>query len=206
MAKKLFLTLKHVIFLMRLKHRQQKNQRLKFQNNRLKLLAYLQLKKHVQHSRVLINEVKQKVESIMKKSTSSFLNEPTEKVFPASEVPKIILDKAHCFDHLVDLVKAKLVFSSNKQQIKLLTLALQTWGVWQVVEVFETNDIKRKRPGNFYNKRDCLQSPKVTKENAFLIILLQLCNLSIKMTCFQDVYQEQRTLLIQKIRSICENG
>ena len=172
----------------------------------MKLLAYLQLKKHVQHSRVLINEVKQKVESIMKKSTSSFLNEPTEKVFPASEVPKIILDKAHCFDHLVDLVKAKLVFSSNKQQIKLLTLALQTWGVWQVVEVFETNDIKRKRPGNFYNKRDCLQSPKVTKENAFLIILLQLCNLSIKMTCFQDVYQEQRTLLILKIRSICENG
>lgn len=81
MAKKLFLTLKHVIFLMRLKHRQQKNQRLKFQNNRLKLLAYLQLKKHVQHGRVLINEVKQEVESIMKKSTSSFLNEPTEKVF-----------------------------------------------------------------------------------------------------------------------------
>ena len=65
----------------------------------------------------------------MKKNALAFLNQPTEKVFPASEVSKNILDKGHCFDHLVDLVKTKLAISNSKQQIQLLTLAPQAWSI-----------------------------------------------------------------------------
>ena len=57
-----------------------------------------------------MNDVKRKVEStysFVEKSASAFLNGPTEKWFPAYEVSRTKLHKAHCFDRLVDLVKAK---------------------------------------------------------------------------------------------------
>ena len=142
----------------------------------------------------------------MKKIASAFLNEPTEKVFPASEVSKKISDKAHCLGCLVDLAKAKLAISNNKQNIQQLALAPQTWGIGQVVEVLETTELKLKKLGNFYHKKDYWQSLKITKQNAFLIILSHLCNLSVTMAGFQYVYQEQSTLLVREIRSICKNS
>ena len=50
----------------------------------------------------------------MEKSVSAFLNGPTEKWFPAYEVSRNKLHKAHCFDRLVDLVKAKKSYFKKK--------------------------------------------------------------------------------------------
>ena len=60
-------------------------------------------------------------------------------MFPTSEVSKNILDKGHCFDHLVNLVKEKLAISNNKQQIQV------TWSIRYVVEVLETTEDQAKK-------------------------------------------------------------
>ena len=125
-----------------------KKAKIKFFEQSLELAGISPVKKHGKHSHTLENEVKRKVESrhsIIKKSASAFLNKPTEKVFPASEFSKKILDKGHCFDHFVDLVKAKLAILNNKQRIQPLTLAPQTWSIEQVVKVFETTEYKAKK-------------------------------------------------------------
>ena len=82
----------------------------------------------------------------MEKSASAFLNGPTEKWFPAYEVSRNKLHKAHCFDRLVDLVKAKkkLFQKKKKKQIQWLSLVPQTWSIGLIVQVFETTEYKAK--------------------------------------------------------------
>ena len=81
----------------------------------------------------------------MEKSASAFSNGPTEKWFPAYEVSRNKLHKAHCFDRLVDLVKAKKsYFKKKKKQIQWLSLVPQTWSIGLIVQVFETTEYKAK--------------------------------------------------------------
>ena len=139
---KVLLTIKHVIFLMKLKCGQTKKAKMEIFEQLFELAGISPVKKYSKHSHTLLNEVKRQVESthsIMQKSASAFLIEPTEKVFPTSEVSKNILDKGHCFDHLVDLVKEKLAISNNKQQIQV------TWSIRYVVEVLETTEDQAKK-------------------------------------------------------------
>ena len=82
----------------------------------------------------------------MEKSASAFSNGPTEKWFPAYEVSRNKLHKAHCFDRLVDLVKEKKSYlkKKKKKQIQWLSLVPQTWSIGLIVQVFETTEYKAK--------------------------------------------------------------
>lgn len=106
-----------------------------------------------------INKKVEGTQGIMK-SVSALSNKPTETVFPASEVSKNMLDKGHCFDRLVDLVKGKLDISNNKQQIQLSTLA---WCIGQVVEVFETTEYKAKKAKKLLQEKGLLVEPENNK-------------------------------------------
>ena len=103
-----------------------------------------------------LNKKVEGTQGIMR-SVSALLNKPTETVFPASEVSKNTLDKGHCFDRLVDLVKGKLDISNNKQQIQLPTLA---WCIGQVVEVFETTEYKAKKAKKPLQEKGLLVEPE----------------------------------------------
>ena len=57
----------------------------------------------------------------------------------------------------MDLVKAKLAFSNNKQQIQLLTLAPQKCSIGQLVEVFETIEYKAKKAWKLLQQKGLLE-------------------------------------------------
>ena len=59
--------------------------------------------------------------------------------------------------------------------------------IGQAVEVFQTTEYKAKKARKLLQQKGLLAEHDSNKENAFLMILLHLCNLSIKMTGFQDV-------------------